>query len=68
MKHFSQQETIQKIDSYLKSDLCRSKTPIKNPNKVFYHYSEWSGWRFYKKAVMNRDWKSIVGHIKDKFN
>ncbi len=33
--------------------------------KVFYHLHEWSGWRFYLKALRYGDWKSIIRHIKN---
>lgn len=30
-----------------------------NDKNVFYKYNEWTGWRFYVKAIRNKDWKSI---------
>ena len=36
-------------------------------SKVFYHLNEWYGWRFYLKAIRNRDWKSLFGHIKTEY-
>lgn len=32
-----------------------------NKEKVFYNHNEWSGWRFYLKAIRHRDWDSILG-------
>jgi hypothetical protein len=34
-----------------------------NPVKVFYNYNEWVGWRFYLKAIKNKDWKSIKKNL-----
>jgi hypothetical protein len=34
-----------------------------NDKKVFYSINELCGWRFYLKAIQNRDWKSIKRYI-----
>ena len=60
---FELDKTIRKIDYYLNS---QHKHPFeKNINKPFYSLeeNEWSGWRFYKKALIYRDWRSIWWHI-----
>lgn len=38
------------------------------PEKVFYDMREWSGWRFYAKALRHRDWRSIIYHIRNTFS
>ena len=59
-------KTIKRIDDYIKSHY--TLTPCKvSKNKVFYHYTEWEGWRFYLKALRHGDLKSIWGHLKDNF-
>jgi hypothetical protein len=64
MEKFNQEETIKRIEKYLSGAYNPNPKPIK---KVFYHWTEWEGWRFYKKALLNSDFKSIIGHIKSKF-
>ena len=64
-KEFNLEETLKKIDLY--AEVAYSKLPIPNQSKVFYHLSEWSGWRFYKKALKNKDFKSIWSHLKSEY-
>jgi hypothetical protein len=65
LKTFNLKETLEKIDLY--AEVAYSKEPIPGMSKVFYRFSEWSGWRFYLKALRHRDWKSIRGHIKNEY-
>lgn len=39
--------------------------PESNKKKIFYNYYELSGWRFYLKAIRNKDWSSLKEHITD---
>ena len=55
MDKFNQGKTIKRIEEYVN---CYFE-PVKEQRKVFYHYNEWTGWRFYKKALLNKDWASI---------
>jgi len=63
MKTFNVNKTIKEIESYL-TEAYNIEAPI--IDKLFYHFNEWSGWRFYIKAIKYRDWKSIIEHIKKK--
>ena len=54
-------ETLKKIDLY--AEVAYSKEPIPRQSKVYYSLHEWSGWRFYLKAVRHKDWRSIKSHI-----
>ena len=51
------------MNKYFEHKTAFSKLPIPDQSKVFYQLNEWSGWRFYKKAIKYRDWKSIKQHI-----
>ena len=64
-KEFKQSETIIKIEEYVNAPFSNGDQVGKN--KVFYHYNEWMGWRFYLKALRHRDWHSIKGHILSNF-
>lgn len=59
--NFSLEQTLKKIDPY--ADIAYSKEPIPGKSKVFYHLHEWSGRRFYFKALKHWDWRSIKVHI-----
>lgn len=60
-RKFSIDKTIGEIEQYAnKMYEQNTKELVKKP---FYHYYEWSGWRFYLKAIKYKDWKSIKGHI-----
>ena len=61
----NKEEIIKRVSKYFEE--AYEKNPPKR-KKVFYNWNEWSGLRFYKKAILNRDWKSIKGHIKSKIN
>ncbi len=61
-KEFDINETLKKIDLY--AETMYSKLPIPHQSKVYYRLEEWSGWRFYLKALRHKDWKSIKSHIK----
>ena len=37
-----------------------------NHNMVFYKPNEWYGWRFWLKAVINLDFKSIKHYVKNR--
>lgn len=63
-KWVRQDKTMKCINEYIDSHY--EPTPCKmSKRKVFYHYTEWSGWRFYLKALRHGDWRSIIGHIKE---
>lgn len=53
----------EKFDLATMASIQRAAFPSKK--KVFYKYYEWSGWRFYLKAIRHGDWRSIREHIKD---
>lgn len=55
MKTFNPKEHIKRVEEYVN---CHFE-PAEENRKVFYHYNEWCGWRFYKKAILNKDWRSI---------
>lgn len=59
----SQIETVQIINEYKNNNSYKC-----NKEKVFYKINEWQGWRFYKKAILNLDYGSLINHIKNKFN
>lgn len=65
MNDFSLEKTLKEIDLY--AETAYSKLPIPNQSKVFYHLNEWSGWRFYLRALRHGDWKSIKGHVKSEW-
>jgi hypothetical protein len=58
---FDLNKTLEQINLY--AETAYSKLPIPKQSKVFYHINEWSGWRFYLKAIRNKDWESIKYHI-----
>ena len=58
---FNLEETLRQVDLY--AETAFSKCPIPKQSKVFYHFYEWSSWRFYLKAIRHRDWASIKGYI-----
>lgn len=57
----SRKDTIRIIEEFANAHI---NPPNEGKAKVFYHYTEWSGWRFYLKAIRNKDWKSLKNHIK----
>ena len=61
-----EQFDVNKYFEYIEEYVAKEYEPL-TIKKPFYYYYEWSGWRFYKKAVLNKDWKSIIGHIKSNF-
>ena len=67
MKEFNYNETLETIKKYAEDSFreMTSKEREIADKKLFYHFNEWSGWRFYLKAIKHRDWRSIKGHIKD---
>lgn len=64
---FLMKKQIEKIDAFIKE--THQVAPIDNSGKLktFYNYTEWSGWRFYLKAIRNRDWQSIKNHVKNTY-
>lgn len=64
-KQFNIENLLQEIDLYIET--AYSKLPIPEKSKVFYRLEEWSGWRFYLKALRNKDWNSIVHHLKSTY-
>lgn len=64
--NWSLEDTLEKIDLY--ADVAYSKEPIPGQSKVFYYPHDWSGWRFYLKALKHNDWRSIKSHILTKFS
>ena len=60
---FTMRDTISGINEYFEDNFTVEDTK----KKIFYHYHEWQGWRFYKKALLNLDFKSIWGRLKIKF-
>lgn len=56
------QQTIDSVDSVMEKRF--EKGDPQQKRKVFYHYYEWSGWRFYWKAITRLDWKSLFGHVR----
>ena len=62
MEEFELRKTIEQISASIKNSYSAQKL-LKKP---FYHYYEWSGWRFYLKAIRYGDWKSIISHLKNK--
>jgi hypothetical protein len=62
---FKLKQTIDEIEKY--ANACFEQNHKNLKEKPFYHYYEWSGWRFYLKALRYRDWKSIWKRIKGKF-
>jgi hypothetical protein len=61
MKEWNQQEIVNEIDLYVN----QRYTPTKEAkDKIFYHYTEWRGWRFWLKALRYRDWPSIKSHMR----
>jgi hypothetical protein len=64
-KEFRYKQTIKEIEEYANAVFVKNHKELKD--KPFYHYNEWFGWRFYLKALRYKDYKSIWGHIKNKF-
>lgn len=63
MKEYNQEETIKKIREYI----LINYEPIKPRKKVFYGLKYMQGWRFYFKALVNLDFRSIIWYIKSKY-
>lgn len=61
MNEFRMKEFIKKIETEWVNPYFHKDNPV----KVFYHYNEWFGWRFYLKAIRNRDWKSIKRRLSE---
>lgn len=59
---FHEKRTIAEIEEYVNAEFHKGDQARKE--KVFYHYNEWVGWRFYLKALRHRDWASIRQHIR----
>ena len=59
MKEYKQKETIDKI----LNDWVNPYFHKDNPVKVFYNINELFGWRFFLKAIRNKDWKSIKVYL-----
>lgn len=53
---------VKRINNY--TETAYSKLPLPEQSKVFYSLDEWSGWRFYLKALRYKDFRSILHHIK----
>lgn len=64
-QQFSLDDTLKHINLY--GETMYSKSPIPKQSKVFYRIEEWSGWRFYFKAIKHKDWRSIIGHIRNEY-
>lgn len=60
---FDLKNTIRAIETYNEKCFFETKDVEYKP---FYKWDEWEGWRFYKRALLNWDWKSIVGHVNAK--
>lgn len=58
-KQFIYKDILREVEKYADSMVYDNF----DTKKVFYHYNEWSGWRFYLKAIRHGDWKSIIAHI-----
>ena len=56
---FNEQEHIDRVKQYLKGDYMLKE----EVRKIFYNYNELDGWRFYLKAIRNKDWESIKGKL-----
>lgn len=52
-------EEIKEEIERIKKDWVDPYFHAHNPVKVFYNWDELTGWRFYLKAIRNKDWKSI---------
>lgn len=63
--HFSQTKTIKDIEEYVNAHFHKGDAARKE--KVFYHYNEWNGWRFYLKALTHKDWRSLTEHIRSSY-
>lgn len=59
-----QKTVVESIDSQRETQF-NNLTKGSNKRKIFYHYNEFSGWRFYWKAITRLDYRSLIGHIKD---
>ena len=59
MSNFKLEKTIKEIQE----DWINPYFHADNPVKVFYNWNELSGWRFYLKAIRNKDWKSLKVYI-----
>jgi hypothetical protein len=56
-----------KLDQHLaraKALYAKDYVRGENKKKIFYHWSELGGWRFYLKAIRHRDWRSLRSHIR----
>jgi hypothetical protein len=61
---FNLEKIIEDINKFIAEDHIIAPT---DKNKVFYNYDEWSGWRFYWKAITNKDWKSLINYVRSTY-
>lgn len=59
-------EIIKAMSEYQEKFNIMDDVGDKTP-KPFYHFHEWTGWRFYLKAIRYGDWLSIKQHIKNTY-
>lgn len=58
---FNVKNTIADIENYVNASFAINQE--KGTEKVFYHIEEWSGWRFWLKAIKNKDFASMKSHL-----
>ncbi len=61
---FDLTETIRDIETQMEENYRAEANPS---TKIFYDLHEWDGWRFYRKALLNGDFQSLIGHIKSNY-
>lgn len=66
--HFqSVEKVIRNLKKYEEEHFMDTTPVIVNKkSKVFYHYTEWSGWRFWLKAIRHLDFASMKSHTQMK--
>lgn len=55
-------KSYKKINDYYRINFIPS--PNNNRKKVFYGVNELCGWRFYLKALLNLDFRSIIKYLR----
>lgn len=61
-KAFNVKNTIADIENYVNDSFAVNQD--QGREKVFYHFNEWSGWRFWLKAIKNKDYASMRSHLR----
>jgi hypothetical protein len=56
---WNQKDTFKGVDLYVNSKFVANE----KKDKLFYHYTEWSGWRFWLKAIKHLDFPSMRSQI-----